>query len=134
MVAPTIVYFGQYPSTVVLQSSDNMNGTAMTGTPVITPGVITFPVQSQGGLFKFHTEGVNVIGIDYQGGGTLTVKKMLSSGALITIATQTGDGHVNLPGQMTSLMPGEALQFFTAGATTPTVAVTSQITNWELVI
>jgi hypothetical protein len=125
-IAPTIAYFGRQPTTIVLQSSDQFNGTAQTGTPTITPGVYTFAPQSGGGLYNFHCAPnpagpVTVKQIAYKGGGTLTVKTVVA-GIEVVIGTITSEGALFTD---ISLSVNEALKFSTSGATNPVVAVTA---------
>lgn len=121
-IAATIKYFGSAPTTIELKSSDNFNGTAHTGVPVITPGKYTFAPQAGGGLFAFHEEVVRIQNITYRGGGTLTIKKTTPAGDAL-IATITAQGEFS---QDTLLSPGDSIKFESVGATNPSVEVTSQ--------
>src|SRR5574343_287308 len=75
-MAATISYFGRFPTTIVFRSSSNFDGLAQTGTPVITPGIYTFPAQAGGGLYAFHNIPIEVKQISYSGGGSCVVTKV----------------------------------------------------------
>jgi hypothetical protein len=131
MPGPTIEYFGQLPTTIVLKTTDNFNGSAMTGTPVITPALYTFPAQAGGGEFDFHNEPIDVKNISYGGLGTLSIYKVVGGKdvLLATLSPTSGEMFEN-----TTLSPGEKLKFVSAGsgASVPApavVAVTSSLTS-----
>lgn len=126
-IAPTVKYFGSAPTTIIMQSSSNFDGSAQTGDPVITPGLYTFPAQAAGGKFDFHEEAVKVLNVVYRGGGTLTIKKvfkLISGTPKATVGTVSSEGAFNT---VINLAPGEYLEFTSAGGTNPMVEVTSQL-------
>lgn len=126
-IAPTIKYFGQNPTTIVMKSSSNFDGTtAQAALPVITPGLYTFPAQAGGGLYNFHEYPVDVMEVAYKGGGTLTINKILSSGGTVVVGTIAGTGVFFQ--ESFSVMPGEVLQFVSSGGTTPELAITAMET------
>lgn len=131
MANPTIIYFGASPTTIVMQSSSNFDGTEQTGTPALSPGLYTFPVQVGGGLYDMHEkvgngDPITILSISYAGGGTLTVKRKLEAANVSfqigTVSTQ-GDLTFN-PGELT-LNEGEQLVFTSATATNPVIAITA---------
>ena len=132
-IDPTVVYFGSFPTTIVLQCSAQMDGSAHTTFPVITPGVYTFPVQASGGLYDFHNrigngEPVTILAVSYVGGGTLTVNRVLtvaSGTRTILIGTVAGAGELTFDEKSLILSPGETLTFSTSGATNPVVSITA---------
>ena len=123
-IAPTVTYFGRLPTSIVMQSSTQFDGTtAQSAAAVITPGLYTFPVQALGGYYKFHNESVVVESIAYTGAGTLTVKRMFATGAGVVDATATADTLISTKIRLT---PGEWLEFVTTGATTPKLVITGR--------
>ena len=137
MPAATVVYFGQHPSTIVMQSSSNFDGTVQTGVPTITPALYVFPLQAGGGLYNFHSlvgtqEPVSVLSISYKGGGTLTIKRQLSSLAgtpMITVGQITTEGDLVFEEGDLTLSPNEDLIITSTGATNPIVSITAMLTN-----
>ena len=133
-MAATIYYFGRFPTTIVMQSNSQFNGTAQTGTPVISQGAYTFPVQAAGGLYDFHDVPVEVKQISYSGGGTCTVTKVvvdingdvLQQAVVATLSSSTPIYNVN-----TYIDPNEYLTFSTSGATNPVVAITAQLAAYS---
>ena len=124
MADPTISYFGQFPTTIVFQTSSGFNGTAQTATPQITPGVYTFPVQAGGGEYDLHDNTIRVEGVTFKGSGTLTIKKSVA-GLEASIGTITGgEGSYALDILVT---PSESLKFYSSGA--GAVAVSASLTN-----
>lgn len=125
-MAATIKYFGRFPTTVVLQSSTNFDGTAQTGTPAITPGVYTFPEQVGGGLYNLHEGPIEVKQIAYSGGGACLVTKVMSTTSpaqevlLATLDNTTPTDLTNF-----FLAPGEYLKITSSGATTPKITLTA---------
>lgn len=130
-IAATISYFGQFPTTIILRSSTDFDGTtAQSSDPVITPGLYTFPVQAGGGVYNFHTEGIEVQNITYAGGGTLSIYKVMAGiSALIKTITAQGESFDN-----TVLNAGESLKFVSSGATNPIVAITANASQWNHVV
>ena len=136
-ISPSIVFFGKNPSTIILQSSTNFDGTAQGTDPVITPGLYTFPAQAGGGLYNFHDfvgtqEAVSVQSISYAGGGTLTVKRKLQTAAgtpSITIGTVTTQGDLAFEDNGLVLSFNEDLVFTSSGGTSPVIAITAKLAN-----
>lgn len=126
-MAATIKYFGRFPTTIVLCSSSQFNGSAQTSAPVLSPGVYTFPVQAGGGLYAFHDIPVEIKQVTYSGGGTCTITKAVGTvgspiqqTVLATLNTTTPVDYTNF-----YLSPGEHLLFSTTGATNPVLAITA---------
>ena len=126
-MAATIKYFGRFPTTMVLQSSSNFDGTAQTGTPTLAPGIYTFPAQAGGGLYNFHEVPIEVKQIAYSGGGTCTVTKVVGpvgapvqSVVMATLSSGTPADQVQI-----YLSPGEALLFSSSGGTNPVLSITA---------
>lgn len=128
-IAPTIKYFGKFITSIVLQCTDAFNGAAQTGTPVITPGVYTFPAQAGGGLFNYHDESIVVEQISYTGGGNLTVIRAGAYGE-VTIATVSSNGTLN---NHIHLTPGEWLKFTSVGSGGGKIVCSSRSTMGEAV-
>jgi hypothetical protein len=132
-VAATIKYFGRQPTTIVMQSSNAFDGTAQTGTPTISPGLYLFPVQAGGGLYNLHEETIEIKQVTFDGGGTLTVTKVVGNPASPTtstvVATLASNGQ-NLMANTTNiyLTPGEALKF-TGGSSNPKVCITASLAD-----
>ena len=146
-VAPTVLYHGQRPSTIVMQSSSQFDGTTAQsgtlalGTLVMTPGLYVFAPQAGGGLYNFHDlvggqQSITVLSISYKGGGTLTVsRKFVNVTGFPTIQVGTiasaGDLVFGL-GELT-LAPFEDLTLVSTGATNPIVAITAMLSSgtWD---
>lgn len=129
-MAPTVKYFGRFPSVIFMQAVDEFDGTTLQGSvPTITPGLYTFAPQSGGGVFNFHEDPIEVKQICYSGGGTLTVTKVVGTPsspiASSVVATITGPAPVSFSNIY--LSPGEYLKMVSSGGTTPTISVTSQM-------
>ena len=132
-IAATIKYFGRFPTTIVLQSSSNFDGSAQTGAPVITPGLYVFPVQAAGGLFAYHEDPIEIKQIAYAGSGTLTVTKVVGNPGGPTIMTsvvETVSGATPIILSNFFLSPGEYLTFSTSGGGTKQVSVTSHMASY----
>jgi len=137
MPAPTIVYFGQHPSTIIMQSSTNFNGSAQTGTPTLSPALYVFPAQAGGGLYNFHDlvgcqESITILSISYKGGGSLQVNKVfntVSGTPSLLVGTITSAGDLTFEEGDLTLAPGVDLTFVSSGGTTPIVAVTAMLTS-----
>jgi hypothetical protein len=130
MADPTIVFFGQFPTTIVLVSSDAFNGTVHTGAPVITPGAYVFPTQTGGGLYNFNTlvgtqEPIDIKNITWKGTGTLTIKQVLPGPVEATIGTITSDQGAFFTDL--TISPAESIKFYSASP--GTVSVTALLTN-----
>jgi hypothetical protein len=67
-------FFGAGPVSVVLSTSTTFNGTAQTGTPQLSPGLVSFPSQAAGGLFNFHKKSLIIKGITFSGTGGADIK------------------------------------------------------------
>lgn len=139
MATPTIVYFGAKPTSIIMQSSTNFNGTAQTGSPTLSAGFYTFPAQAGGGLYNLHEktgtgEQIVVLSITYMGGGTLTVQRAFSilnpgTPPMSPVGTISSSGDLTLsPGQLV-LPPGEELVFTSSGGTSPVVIVTAMLVS-----
>jgi hypothetical protein len=136
-ISPSIVFFGKNPSTIILQSSTNFDGTAQGSDPAITPGLYTFPAQAGGGLYNFHDlvgtqEAISIQSISYLGGGTLTVKRKLQSAVgtpTVTIGTVTTQGDLVFEDNSLVLPFHEDLVFTSSGGTSPVIAVTAKLAN-----
>lgn len=135
MADPTIEYFGQLPTTIILKTTTEFTGTAMISVPVITQGLYTFQEQVGGGHYNFHKESIDVKNITYGGAGSLAVKKV-TGGKEVLIATLTptaGELFEN-----TVLSPGESLKFISTGSgagigTPAIVAITASLAgNWGI--
>lgn len=130
-IAPTIKYFGRFPTVILMQATGDFDGTTLQAVaPVITPGLYTFAAQAGGGVFNFHEDPIEVKQIAYSGGGTLTVTKVVGvPGTAVqssVIASITGSGvTVSLSNIFVS--PGEYLKFVSSGGTAAKVSVTSQL-------
>lgn len=129
MADPTIVYFGQYPTTISMQTSNAFNGGAQTGTPTLSPGHYEFPSQAGGGHYNFHTEPVDVKNITFKGTGTLSIRKVFRGveAEIATIGNGAGEFFEN-----TTLSPGESLKFYSTHA--GTVCITGALAGgpWTL--
>lgn len=122
-MAATIKYFGGSPTTIVMRSSTQLNGTAQLNSPVLSPGSYVFPAQVGGGLYDLHDEPVEVVEMSYKGGGTCTVKKVNSSTSSETeLCTMTDEEPVY--DKKITLQMNESLKFVTLAAATPEVSVT----------
>jgi hypothetical protein len=137
MSGPTIIYFGASPTTIIFQSSTNFNGTAQTGTPTLSPGVYVFPVQAAGGLYNMHEllgngDPITVLNINYTGGGTLEVERVLDivpGDPTSTVGTISGSGDLQFkPGELV-LNKGIQLSLSSSGATNPVVAITAMLSS-----
>jgi hypothetical protein len=107
-------YFGRYPTSIVLQTQDNFNGTQQTNlVATITAGVSTFASQSGGGLYNFHTDTIKVKNICYYGTGVLSVYKVI--GGNQTLIAQLSSPN-NIYSIETPLSPNESLSFVSTGA------------------
>ena len=51
-MATTTVYFGAKPTSIILQSSTQFNGTATTGAAALTQAIYTFAAQAGGGSLQ----------------------------------------------------------------------------------
>jgi hypothetical protein len=127
-VAATIKYFGRFPSVIMMQASDEFDGTTPQGSlPVISPGMYVFPAQSGGGVYNFHEGPVEIKQIAYAGGGTLTVTKVVTDGngttlmssVVETITSPTPANFSNL-----YLQRNEHLALVSSGGTNPKVTIT----------
>jgi len=132
-MAATIYYFGRFPTTIVMQSSTQFNGTAQTGTPVMSPGAYTFPVQAGGGLYAFHDLPIEVEQISFSGGSTCTVTKVVedSNGSTLqstTLATLNSSNPIY--NTKTFLTPNEYLTFSSSGGANPVVAITAHLASY----
>jgi hypothetical protein len=137
MATPTIVFFGEAPTKIIMQSSSQFTGSAQTGTPTLSPGAYLFPVQAGGGLYNMHElvgcqESITVVSITYAGGGTLTINRqnsLVASPLVSPLGTIAASGDLNFqPGEIT-IAPGEELLFTTTGATNPVVGITGMLAN-----
>lgn len=125
MADPIISYFGQHPTTILLETTDGFSGTAQTGTPELSPGLYKFPPQSGGGLFDFHDDVIDIKNITFKGSGNLLIKKVLKSGTEAEIAKITsGEGEFF---ENTTLSPSEAIKFICTGPAV--VSITSSLTK-----
>lgn len=122
-IAPTIKYFGRFPTVIVFQGSSSFDGTAQTGTPTIAPGIYTFPLQAGGGLYNFHESPIQVKQIAYSGGGTCLVKKVINGVQTVLIATLTTAAPVDFVDFY--LAPAETLVITSSGDTTPVITITA---------
>lgn len=113
MADPTIVYFGLKPTTILMQTSSGFDGTAQTGTPTLSPGLYTFPIQAGGGLYGLHIEPITVHNITFKGSGTLTIKKTIGTQEAVIGTIGSGQGEY---AEDISLSPGESLKFASSGA------------------
>ena len=127
MADPIISYFGEYPTTMVMQTSSGFNGTAQTALPVITAAVYTFPAQAGGGLYAFHDNTVRVSAVTFKGTGTLTIKKTVGAQDATLGSVTNGEGAYT-----TSIIvsPGESLKFFSTGAGVVTVTASLTQSSW----
>jgi hypothetical protein len=137
--APTIVYFGRFPSVVVMQSTTNFDGTTpQSSPPVLSPGIYTFPPQAGGGVYAFHQGSpgfynstqmqIEVKQVAYAGGGTLTITKVVGIAGQTPVMSSvveviTSADPVNLSDLF--LAPGEYLTFVSSGATNPQISITA---------
>lgn len=124
MANPTIVYFGQHPTSIMLKSTNGFNGTAHTGTPALSPGLYSFEPQAGGGLYAFHTEPVDIKNIAFKGTGTLSIKKVFGGQEAEIAKIENGQGEFF---ENFTLTPNEQLKFQCSGAAT--VVVTAALTN-----
>ncbi len=127
MAEPTISYFGQFPTTILFQTTSGFNGGAQTGAPVLTPGVYTFSAQPGGGHYNFHDHAVKIHGITFKGAGSLVVKKDLSGQEAKIAEITSGEGE--RLGE-TILAPGESLKFYSTGAGTLTITGSLMTSLW----
>ena len=67
-------FFGAGPVSVMLSTSTTFNGTAQTGTPQISHGMVVYPSQAAGGLFNFHKKGLIIKSIVFSGTGKIDLK------------------------------------------------------------
>jgi len=134
-IAPTIKYFGQLPTTIIFQTSDDFDGGPQLSLPVITPGEYTFPQQSGGGLYNFHEEAILIKNIEFVGSGSSTIN-MIIAGVPTKIATLPDVGSDNLVARDVILTPGQWLSFTSSGGPTgpKKIAVTALLTNavWSI--
>lgn len=130
MADPTIVFYGQFPTTIVLVSSDAFNGSAYTSTPTLSPGLYVFSTQAGGGLYDFHNrvgtqEPIDIKNITWKGTGTLTIKQILPGAIKATIGSITGGEGIFT--QNITMSPSESLEF--TSASPGTVAITASLTS-----
>lgn len=127
-VAATIKYFGRFPSVIVMQASDEFDGTTpQSSLPVITPGMYVFPAQSGGGVYNFHEGPIEVKQIAYSGGGTLTVTKVVvdsSNATIMSSVVESITGTVPVAFNNLFLARNEHLAFSSSGGTTPKISIT----------
>jgi hypothetical protein len=129
------VYFGQFPTTILLQSSTTFNGEANTGTLTLTPGMYTFAPAAGGGLYSFHYNTIIVKQIEFgvSGGtlGTLTVTKVLSASndggtPIMSVVVATLNTSTPTYTQDIYLTAGEYLEFTSSGGSgTQQIGITS---------
>ena len=124
MADPTIVYFGQDLSTVLMMTSNGFDGTSLTGLPSLSPGLYSFPVQAGGGLYSLHTEPVVVRSIAFKGSGSLSIRKVFGGQEAVVATIANGQGELL---DSITLSPGESLKLYSTGAAT--VAITAQLAN-----
>lgn len=109
-VAATVKPFGRLPTTVVLQTSDNFDGTAPTGTPTIAGGVVAYPEQAGGGQFKLHDKVIEILDASSLGGGSLTIVRKVQGTTALSVPVS---GLSDLKGMQ--LPPGEWLEISSTG-------------------
>jgi len=142
MANPTIVFFGQMPTTIVMQSTSQFDGTtpqtiSYPTNPVMSPALYVFAPQAGGGLYNFHDlvgtqESITILSISYKGGGSLAVSRYYSNVAgtpSIPVGTITTAGDLVFETGDLTLSPYEDLTFISTGATNPIVAVTAMLTS-----
>jgi hypothetical protein len=140
-IAPTIVFFGQMPTTIIMQSTTQFDGSTpqtinYPTNPVIGQGSYVFAPQAGGGLYNFHdlvgTQlSITILSISYKGGGTCTVSRLLSnvSGTpSIQVGVITTQGDLVFETGDLTLAPFEDLTFVSSGATNPLVSITAMLT------
>jgi hypothetical protein len=121
MVAATIKPFtARTPTVVVFETSTNFDGTAPTGTPTVSGGVVSYPIQAGGGLFKLHDKPILILEIAHLGGGSLTSVKKISANSELSVTVP----HADLVG--TTLMPGEWIVFTSSGSGTKQLVIKAQ--------
>jgi hypothetical protein len=127
-MTPTQLLFGRDPTTVLLQTSDNFDGSTpvVANSAVITEGVATFPPISGGGLYNFQKDPIVVQSIDFYGSGTLSIYK--KSGSLSVLLGTLGGSNPNTYSQPILLMPSQSLSFISTGSGSKTAAITASLT------
>ena len=91
-MAFTYDYFGSSPVSIIFSTSTNFDGAVVTPgvDPVITPGVVVFPVQVGGGLIDFHTRPLTIKVVRISGPTSATLSIVYPGGAEIDVDTLTG--------------------------------------------
>lgn len=121
-VAATIKPFtSRMPTVVVFDTSDNFNAAAQTGTPTVAGGVVTYPQQAGGGLFKLHDKAIQILEVAYIGSGSTTFVKKINETGTMTI---TGLSLSDL--KNATLLPGEWLEFSSTGAGAKQLVIKAQ--------
>lgn len=129
-IPATIKYFGRFPTTILMQSSSQLDGaTLQAADPVITPGLYSFAAQAGGGVFAFHDEPIEIKQVAYSGGGTLTVTKVVGTpgSPIMSSVVESITGSTPVSFSNLFLSPGEFLKFSSSGGTNPQISVTSQL-------
>lgn len=121
MPAATIKPFtSRTPTVVVFEATGNFDGTAPTGTPSVSGGVVAYPAQSAGGLFKLHDKPITIHEVASIG-GTLTIVKKVSANTELSVPVASA---ASLAG--TILLPGEWLVFTSTGPGTKQIIIKAQ--------
>lgn len=121
MADATISLFSEFPSSVIIESLSDFNGSALSGTPT-KGGGFTYSNQAGGGLLEFLLP-TKILQISYRGGGTLTIVQVVGSHE-ITLGTISNAGIFTVP---VVFAKGQKLKLTSAGATLPAVVITGQL-------
>lgn len=122
MASASFDLFGQTPTTIILTTSDNFNGTAQTADPSISSGTAVFPSQAGGGLVNYHRRPIKIKQISVTGGGTTSVKIAYPGVAaeveVASLAANESSKSVDI-----ALPFGASLKISTASGASPKTAV-----------
>lgn len=129
-MAATYLYFGEHPTTLVMETTSGFDGSAPASAspPTIKPGKVILPAEATSGLFNFHIYAIKIHNIIYNGGGNVTIKKFFKKADDTTEVESTFTTTLNQTNPLESpiiLSPGEYLKFYSSGA--GLLAITSQL-------
>ncbi len=121
MADATISLFSEFPSSVIIESLSDFDGSALTGTPT-KGGGFTYSNQAGAGLLEFPLP-TKVLQIAYRGGGTLTIAQVTGPHEVV-IGTISSTGIFATPIMFTK---GQKLKLTSTGGTTPVAIITGQL-------